>query len=633
MCYLSIAATLAKNPLIQTALTHIHNMTHPLLRPRFLSEAEVTATPQELLAQDFVTELGIDLDENDATANIQGSNLRDKIKLAMETAGFDEQNTNDLLLHLFDETDSSDSYFFAAPLANDNARRSGFCNFRSLHLLTSADESFDRKSRIYDLSLPIPELVKLAESSPLILTNEPAHFYRTLILKFCRAPCRPLHNLPHHPRIQEIISKTRQNAIRAFFRPPDTLTLNDSAWRGLPPHRLVPRKLPALILKTGNKRELTLAELDVFSCFLCPAKGQSKTGTIHESLTGLTDPSLAHLNINRILPHDGSKQILSHIQAHHLAGSTEQQCYLVIPCKECIQAHLTDPSSAQLESAFFCCASCSTDHALLLHKDSDRLVSLYSSLLDEFQCNNRAKEILQKYLFCKCIACGALLETQEDLHTHQLVCFASFASLSSGFGRPLTSQIFFTNTFLKQKEDEEANDHAKQQLTKIVKSLSSAPNVTPELAQRAKGSWATLQTTNFSNPKASKKNKSGGKRGSVKSSLTPAPQETLLDHEREDATESNASASLCGLSPSSTRPTHASNNSNDSSALTEEELIWCEAAKSRRAALLLPSFASSSHHESGENAGFDEFFDEACLDSSDDCMGPSPPKKLMKPRM
>ena len=476
-CYQSIGVTLARNPFIKSALTDIHNMTHSMLEPLFLDEADITTSPHELLTQDFLLELGITPQDEELP---NPNHLKTSVTNAMKAAQFPEESIQPMIQHLFDDT--TKEFLFIAKKANDNARRFGFSSFSCLRELAT-EECFDPKLRLYDISFTTSDLAKIIENSPLLLTDDPAQFFRNLLAKFCQSP-RPANALPPHPRVSEIQAKARRNAARLLTRQVKTISLNEFAKQGLPLHRLIPRKAVSLVLRTANKQELSLEQLAVYSCFLCPSMAPVSDNTIHhESLT--KSPFLPHVNLKRLVAYDGAKQMLSHIFSEHLGllGDDHPFC---IPCKTCIQKHIANPTSTPLESAFVCCSKCALDHSLLLHTQECRLLAMFSSLEADFRCNNHAKRILEQYLFCRCIACGSLFPSQQHLTAHEQPCFASFTSLSSGFARPLTTDIFFTNSFIQKKETEEAHAHAQEQLTKIVKALESkGPS---ELAQHARSS-------------------------------------------------------------------------------------------------------------------------------------------------
>ena len=438
-CYQSIGVTLAKNPFIKSALTDIHNMTHSMLDPLFLDEADITASPHELLTDDFLLELGVTPPDEELP---NPDHLRTSVTNAMKAAQFPEESLQQMIQHLFDH--STKEFLLIAKKANDNARRFGFSSFSCLRELAT-EESFDPKLRLYDVSFTTSDLIKIIEKSPLLLTDDPAQFFRNLLARFCKSPRST--NPPLHPRISEIQAKARRNAARLLTRQVKTVSLNEFAKQDLPLHRLIPRRTLSLVLRTANKQELSLEQLAVYSCFLCPSMALD-SDTIHESLA--KSPPLQHVNLRRLIAYDGAKQLLSHIFSEHLGLPADDHPFC-IPCKTCIQKYIADPTSTPLESAFVCCSRCALDHSLLLHTHESSLLALFSSLEADFRCNNHAKQILEQYLFCRCIACGSLFPSQQHLMTHERPCFASFTSLSSGFARPLTTDIFFTNSFSKRK--------------------------------------------------------------------------------------------------------------------------------------------------------------------------------------
>ena len=513
----SIAFVLAKNQFFRQALKDLTNMSHPLMNPLFLDEAECSTPVDELLTSDFLQELNVPAHVLENTSPQNSDELRQAIEKAMAEANFSKESISQMSDHFFNkEGEKSTGFFFAAKHANDNARRYGFPSFAFFNSLISLDK-FDYKRRVYNLGLSTNALIKNIEINPLILSDTPAHPYKNLLKKYCQTSKTP----GMHKRLVEIGSKTRKNIVHILTHHPDVLSLNDFAHNELPLQRLASRQKVTMIQKIGNKQELSLTKLQVFNCFLCPPTTDSiKNSEIHESL--LENPSLQKVNVKRLIAYEGPSDFFLHLQKEH-QKLVDERCFKVIPCRECLHRYILDPSDkSQIENAFVCCSPCAVDHVLIHHKTNEKLAILYLSLEQEFQHHKLAKEMLEKYLFTKCIACGSLFETQEKLNSHEEICFASFVSLSSGYGRPLSQDLFFTTQFLKMKEEEINKDHALQQISKIVQSLS-APE--PLLASAAKSAKNGLfpppppppqQPVDTHQPSASSSKKS---KGDVKTTL------------------------------------------------------------------------------------------------------------------
>ena len=571
-------------------------MSHPLLRPLFLNEAEITASTEELLAQDFVTELGVTQDNPDNNSD----DLKLSVKNAMTAADFSPDEIKELLDYLFDSANKELFSPFSIK-ANDNARRFGFSSITSLQA-AATEETFNRKLRCYEFSLSASTLAGLLRASPLLLTDEPAHYYRSLLAKFCRRSSRP----SLHPRIEQIVAKSRQNAVKLLTRQPESCSLNRLAHQEITLHRYSPRRKVSLILNTKDKQPLHLDQLSVFNCFLCPATVEEGTSpaNIHESLAAFArdDPTIPHINYKRLLPYDGAKAVLHHVHDQHLQICKEDDaCSLVIPCKTCIQQHMIKPDQNPLDAAFVCCAKCGLDHSLILHSASDRLLALYSSLEADFRYNTAAKLHLEHFLFTRCFICGGLFKTKEEMELHQLNCISSFSCLSSGFGRPLASEIFYTNSFIKAKEDEQCLSHASNQLAKLVQALQiSMPSPEDHLTQRAACALSSLaaSTSSPQNPAmVDRKKGKAGKRGDSKSSKTltmpPGLDSSEDDYDNDDDNEGvQPTAPPRDLTnPQSTMTIHPPANIDGTFNTSErnnrdlEEYIWMEADQMRIALL------------------------------------------------
>ena len=552
-------------------------MSHPLLRPMFLNEAEITASTEELLAHDFLTELGVTQDNH----NNSSDDLKLSVKNAMTAADFSADEIKELLDYLFDSADKGVFSPFSTK-ANDNARRFGFTNITSLQAIAT-DEAFNPKLRCYEFSLSASTLAGLLKISPLLLTDEPAHYYRSLLGKFCKkSSSRP----SLHPRIEQIVLKSRQNAIKLLTSQPESCSLNQLAHQEITLHRYLPRKKVSLVLNTKDKQQLHLDQLSVFNCFLCPATTVEQNDSpayVHESLAAFAreDSTIPHINYKRLFPYDGAKAVLHHVHDQHLQIVREDKdaCSLVIPCKTCIQQHMINPDQNPLDVAFVCCAKCGLDHSLILHSSSsDRLLALYSSLEADFRYNTAAKKHLEHFLFTRCFICGDLFKTKGEMELHQLNCIASFSCLSSGFGRPLASEIFYTNSFIKAKEDGQRLSHALNQLTKLVETLHiSMPSPKHPLTQRAASALSSLASTSSPQNPAMVDRKKGkaGKRGNSKSSktLTMPPGLDSSDNDddsNEDVQPTPAPRDL----PANIDGTF--NNSERNNRDFEEENIWIE---------------------------------------------------------
>ena len=592
-------------------------MSHPLLRPLFLDEAEVTASGEELLTHDFLSELGISEDDHPDI-----SSLRTSVKKAMIAAQFTEKDTEDLVHAVFE------SGSFSSMKANDNARRFGFTSFESLASATS-DDCFLTKQRVYDFKLSALSLSQLSTTSPLLLTDEPAHFYRSLLARFCKSSRRGTSSSsPLHPRIHEIVVKARRNAIQLMTRHPESCSINELAHQGVTLHRFVPRKTVSFVLNNAKKAKLTIEQLACFTCFLCPAtvKDSSLTSIIHDTLGKSPDPGLPYVNYKRLIPHDGTKALLDHIQSEHLGPNIDEPCQLAIPCKTCIQSHFLNPESSPLESAFVCCARCGLDHSILLHSDSNRLLALYSSLVSDFECNFSAKKLLEQYLFTSCFACGCLFKTREQMEAHLDTCICQFVSLSSGYGRTLTSEIFFTNSYIRAKEDEQSRFHATEQLGRLVKALTSSAGVSDPLTQRAS---ATLSSSSSLSHPSGIAETSTSKGKAVKGAHSKNPRDPSASSSSAQRHNANAKAAnyvnakgdkddiqQTPPHPSSSRSSLNQPNGKDTSILTPrsndrssinnniensddaEEDVWMEAERSRRIALLPSSLLEDVREDS-----------------------------------
>ena len=582
-----MASVLARNPFIREAISNIHKMSHPLLAPLFLNEQEITASPEELLAHDFVKELGISEDDHP-----DPNSLKTSVKSAMIAAHFTERDTEELVHALFESQPS-----FTSMKANDNARRFGFASFHSLRTAVTADDSFKTKQRVYDFKLSALSLSQLTTTSPLLLTDEPAHFYRSLLARFCKSSRRGASSSsPLHPRIQEIVVKARRNAIQLMTRHPESCSINELAHQDLTLHRFVPRARVSMVLKHANKEELTINQLACFTCFLCPATVRDYPPTpIHDSLSQSPDPALPYVNYRRLMPHDGTRALFDHVQSQHLGPNIEEPCQFAIPCKACIQSHFLNPESSPLESAFVCCVQCGLDHSILLHSDSNRLLALYSSLASDFQCNFSAKRLLEHYLFTSCFACGCLFKTKEQMEAHQDICICQFISLSSGYGRTLTSEIFFTNSYIRAKEDEQSRLHATEQLSSLVQALTASAGVSDPLTQRASD---TLSSSSLHSSSEAERRSTKGKAGKSGRSKTgrgaPSSPETSsspLCHNAnaKGANNANAKGNEDDIQQTSSMPMTTSNESS-----AEENNVWTEAEQSRRIALLPSSSSPTS---------------------------------------
>ena len=574
-------------------------MSHPLLTPQFLDETEITASAQELLAEDFVGELGLTLDDPNNTSE----SLKESVQNAMAMANFSPDVTQELIQYLFESPDTHFAPFSSK--ANDNARRFGFSSIKSLKA-AATEKAFNPKLRCYEFELSVSTLVGLARSTPLILTDQAAHYYRSLLAKFCRTTTRRVSSV--HPRVEQIAGKTRRNAIQLLTCQPQSCSLNKLAKEEITLRRFTPRKKVSLVLNTMNKQQLRLDQLAVFNCFLCPATaGESITpANVHESLAGFAreDSTIPHINYKRLFPYDGAKAVFHHIHDQHTTSiGGDDSCSLVIPCKACVQEHIANPVQTPLDSAFVCCAECGLDHSLILHSTTNRLLGLYSSLEADFRRNTAAKHHLEHFLLTQCFICGALFKTKELMQSHQLVCMASFSCLSSGFGRPLASEIFFTTSFIKGKEDEECLSHALEQLTGLVRELrGSIPDPKNPLTQRAASALSSLiapanpqQNPTMIDGKGKGKGK-GGKRGSSKSSKTAVTSALGMppgleddDDDDDDDDDGNdvqpASPSCLLTNPRTIHPprnndgTDNTSNQRDYLEEEEEERIWIEAAR------------------------------------------------------
>ena len=507
----SIAFVLAKNQLFRKALENLNKMSHPLMNPLFLDEAECSTPVNELLANDFLSELNVPNEIIENTSPQNSNDLRVSIHKAMSDAHFEEEVIDRLTNYLFKNdnstTDAGDIFFLAAKNANENARKYGFPSYSTFCSLVSEDK-FNHKRRIYDINFSTDTLIKNIEVNPLMLCDTPANSYVKLLKKYCQSPNTP----GNHKRLIEISIKTRKNIAQMFTHQPHTLSLNDFAHNDLPLNRLVTRQKVSLIRNAENKRELPLSKIDIYTCFLCPATTDVMTNSeTHEDL--LKTPSLKKVNINRLVAHEGSSVFFNHVLKEHLTLLSHTKCYKVIPCRECLQKYILDPTDETLiENAFVCCSDCGTDHFLIKHKNNDTLIMLYLSLEEEFRFHKLAKEILQKYLFTKCIACGTLFQTQDKLHEHEENCFSSFVSLSSGYGRPLSHDLFFTTEFLSTQECQLNKEHAIVQISQIVKSLTIPA---PTLAKSAKNAKARLLVP-FSPPTQSQSTLTHPKQSTVK---------------------------------------------------------------------------------------------------------------------
>ena len=622
-CYLGIGLALSRNPFIKEAMSNIHGMSHPLLRPLFLNEAEVNASPREVLAQDFLEELGID-SECITSSRGERDHLKTSIRNAMNAANFSQTEINDITSYLFDSPDKNFAPF--APTGNENARALGFPNFESFHAGITI-ENYDARLKHYTFKVTPSSLVETAKTCPLLLTDEPAFFYRKLLAQFCKA-CKARRRgafssddpaVPPllHPRIGEIANRARRNAIRLLTHQPETVSLNRLAEQEFTLERFITRKKACLILKGGAKRVIPKDQLSTFNCFLCPPTVPNEPvippTEIHESLAEYTgvDPSVPYINYKRILPYNSAREILSHIFSEHLRSPTaeslsEQRCSMVIPCKTCLQLHMADPDQNPLESAFVCCAQCALDHSKILHSSSNKLLALYTSLEADFQHNSWAKEALERHLLTQCFSCGALFKNNAQMRTHQHECIASFMSLCSGYGRPLASEIFFTSAYIKRKEHEQMLCHATDRLSQLVKTLQSKVDLPlqndddnddddPLLEQAA-----SLLSTIASPPSRKQSNKKGkeGKRGTPKS--TKVARSRL-----PPGLESSDEEVEVSVEPVTT----ATTNDNDDSSLRrrvtteiEEDDVWIEAEQNRRIALLQSSPPHVRLSENGDVA-------------------------------
>ena len=566
-------------------------MSHPLLQPLFLSESEVTASAQELLAQDFVSELNLTLDDSN-----DKEDLKQSIQNAMAKANFSAGEIKEMIEYFFQSPDDAFLPFFGK--ANDNARRFGFGSMRALRA-AATEETFNPKLRCYEINLSVSTFAELSKCSPLILTDQPAHYYRSLLGKFCKKrPCEFSSSL--HPRVQQIAGKTRRNAIQLLTTQPESCSLNKLANNEeITLRRYIPRKKVSLLLNTGNKQQLELDQLAVFNCFLCPAMTEEvATENPHESLAGYArdNPTFPCINYKRLIPYDGAKALLHHIRDQHSTSIREDDsCSLVLPCKTCIQSHIANPDQTPLDAAFVCCGKCGVDHSLILHSTANRLLGLYSSLEADFRYNTAAKHHLEHFLLTQCFMCGRLFKSKELMESHQLMCISAFSCLSSGFGRPLASEIFFTTSFIKAKEDEECLSHALEQLTKLVQELrGSIPGGTEDpLTKRAASALSTLvpEANQTQNPAmADRGNGKGkaGKRGSSKSSKTPLssmPPGLGDEDDDDDYVDDEVLTSPRTIhSPDNNDGTDNTRNQRDN---IEEERIWMEAAR----------LESSLHHQ------------------------------------
>ena len=599
-CYLGIGLALSRNPFIKEAISNIHRMSHPLLRPQFLNEAEISATPVELLSRDFLSELGVDRDNIPSGANSE-KHLKTSVKKALTAANFPQDETDEIMTYLFNS--SPDNFSPFSITGNDNARRIGFASLSSFKAGLTVN-NFDERLKHYIFDITAPNLAGLAKLNPLILTDEPAFFYRNLLARFCKtsrarggASSTPADPPLLHPRIEEIANKTRRNAVRLLTHQPKTCSLNSLAGQELTLHRYIRRKMAGLIVKTGDKRVLGQDQLSVYNCFLCPATVKEpiiSPTEIHESLADFArvDPSVPYINYKRLFPYDSAKEILLHVHSDHLGTIDEGECSLIIPCKTCIQLHMVDPDKNPLESAFVCCAKCGLDHFRILHSNSNKLLALYSSLEADFRHNSSAKELLERHLLTECFACGALFKTDTLMKNHQLECISSFSSLSSGYGRSLASEIFFTNGYIKRKEDERLFSHAIDRLTQLVQILQSrnSSRTTDTLPEE---SASALLASIVSPPSIQQRDKGkGGKRGTSKSTkkitgrlppgLDSSDEEVELLVEIDSTTNDNDGILR---REAETPATSVIENNN----LEEDDDVWIEAEHNRRIALLQSS--------------------------------------------
>ena len=665
-CFLGVAVTLARDKNIQQAISDIHRMTHPFLNPQFLIEADAASSATELLSRDFIRELGVIPPDEEEGQGAEGSNatlaLKDAVKKAMVSAEFNPETVDELLSHLFKSDDGSDGpgvIFHASRFANSNARNAGFKNFSDLRRRANTSDAFDARLRVYGFQYSIHELIELANLNRFLLSDDPAHFYRSLLAQFCRSRSKDPSSTDTCSRIDTIASKTRRNAARLLTRQPKTLTLNEWACQGSTIlHRIVPRKTITKITTAANKTELDLHQLGVFTCYLCPSTGNGpsldEADTIHDAFHPLcsnNNASLRHANVYRFVAHDGADKVFQHIQEAHSEGFVGNNCYLAIPCRSCIQSHILKPSESSLSSAWVCCADCGLDHQNLCHGRSDRLVALYNSLGPEFSNDLAATAIIKKYLFSKCFACGGLFDQYKDLTVHQNTCFASFACLSSGYGKPLSTAAFFTNNFLRVKEDEAATSHALGQLAKVVEELhaKTTPTAASLLSLRGKETLSLFPSPGGALTDSGRgKGKGGGKtkpKGgrnlafalTAKSSLiTHSHQQLTKQHveiERETRNNDNsgnnnddivfpirrvdASSFTINASPLHYRH-HDDGDDVGDETLDAEERIWLEAGRAQRSAILQePLEATTGGSSVGRDTAISPEY-SSCEDNDDD---------------
>ena len=555
-CFLGVAVTLARDKNIQQAISDIHRMTHPFLNPQFLDEADAASSVTELLSRDFVRELGVTLpddgeEEGEVAERGNTLALKDTVKKAMVSAEFDSETVDQLLSHLFEDSVDGTSFHCAAKYANSNARNAGFKSFIDLHRQVTTGDCFDDRLRLYAFQYSIDQLIELTKVNRHLLSDDPAHFYRSLLAQFCRAQGpqaarggpTTTSTTDSFSRINTIAAKTRRNAVRLLTHQPKILTLNEWACQGSTfLHRIVSRKTISKVINAANKTELGLHQLEVFTCYLCPSTGSGPSldeeDDIHAAfrpLSSNTNASLRHANLYRFVAHDGAAKVFEHIQEAHSKGFVGDKCYLTIPCRSCIQGHILKPSESSLRLAWVCCADCGLDHQTLCHADSDRLMALYSSLAPEFSNDLRATEIIKKYLFSRCFACGDFFDNYKELTNHQKACFASFACQSSGYGKPLTTAAFFSNNFLRIKEDEAAKSHALEQLAKLVEELRAETTPRAAALLSLRGDKTLSEFPSSSNKKGKGKNGSGGKTKNLKEGQKKS--NSVLNHHLPAAAE------------------------------------------------------------------------------------------------
>ena len=132
-----------------------------------------------------------------------------------------------------------------------------------------------------------------------------------------------------------------------------------------------------------------------------------------------------HLNLTIcFMNHTSIKELNHHLLFVHLRKEMDGErfddfmdtCLSVLPCRLCIQNHLTNKLKYPIQDCFYCCLNDFLFHAE--NKDihsATALISLLISLKKEFLNNQRVLKLINDLFFVECPTCSFLSENYRHV--------------------------------------------------------------------------------------------------------------------------------------------------------------------------------------------------------------------------